>query len=116
MEVTEALGRGAMLAAMNAAVLHDVVDYTDYTTDDLRNRGVDPVVAEALDILTQRGGESYMAHVERICAAPGLAGDTSRLVREADLKVHFAQADSDTLRERYERSLPLVQRALASAS
>ena len=116
MEVTEALGRGAVLTAMNTAVLHDVVEDTDYTTDDLRNRGVDPVVAEALDILTQRSGESYMAHVERICAATGLAGDTARLVKAADLKVNFARADSDTLRERYELSLPLLQRALASAS
>ena len=105
-----------MLTAMNTAVLHDIVEDTDYTTDDLRNRGVEPVICEALDILTRRSGETYMAYVERICASTGLAGETARLVKEADLKVNFARADSDTLRERYARSLPLVQNALAIAN
>ena len=105
-----------MLTAMNTAVLHDVVEDADYTTDDLRHRGVEPVICEALDILTRRSGETYMAYVERICASTGLAGETARLVTEADLKVNFARADSDTLRERYARSLPLVQNALAIAN
>ena len=115
-EVTQALGRSAMLTAMNTAVLHDVVEDSDWTTDDLRNRGVDPVICEALDILTPNSGETYMAYVERICASTGLAGETARLVKEADLKVNLARADSDTLRERYARSLPLVQNALAIAN
>ena len=115
-EVTEALGRGAMLTAMNTAVLHDVLEDTGWTIDDLQSRGVDPVACDALEVLTPRSGESYMGHVERICAANGHAGDTARIVKEADLRVHFARADSDVLRERYERSLPLVQSALATAS
>ena len=53
-----------------------------------------------------------MGHIDRIRAEPGLAGDTARVVKVADLKVNFARADSDALRERYERSLPLVQSAL----
>jgi hypothetical protein len=115
-EVTQALGRSAMLTAMNTAVLHDVVEGSDWTTNDLRNRGVDLVICEALDILTPSSGETYMAYIERICASTGLAGETARLVKEADLKVNLARADSDTLRERYARSLPLVQNALAIAS
>lgn len=90
-EVTQELGRGAMLSAMNTAVLHDVVEDTDHTTDDLQNRGVDPVVCEAVDILTRRSGETYMAHVERICAATGLAGETARLVKVADLTPRTSQ-------------------------
>jgi len=105
-----------MLTAMNTAVLHDVVEDTEYSTDDLRNRGVDPVICEALDILTRRSGETYMAYIERICASTGFAGETARLVKEADLRVNFAHADSDTLRERYARSLPLVQDALVIAN
>ena len=101
-----------MLTAMNTAVLHDVVEDTDWSTDDLHNRGVDPLVCEAVEVLTRRSGETYMGHIDRIGAEPGLAGDTARVVKVADLKVNFARADSDALRERYERSLPLVLSAL----
>lgn len=111
-EVAQALGGSAMLTAMNTAVLHDVVEDTDWSTDDLHNRGVDPLVCEAVEVLTRRSGETYMGHIDRIRAEPGLAGDTARVVKVADLKVNFARADSDALRERYERSLPLVQSAL----
>jgi hypothetical protein len=57
-----------------------------------------------------------MDYIRRICQAPGIAGETARLVKIADLEVNFARADSDALRERYERSLPLVQSALVTAS
>jgi hypothetical protein len=45
----------------------------------------------------------------------GGAGETARLVKIADLRVSADRADSDALRQRYEQSLPLVQRALATA-
>jgi hypothetical protein len=115
-EVAQGLGRNASPIALNAAVLHDVLEDTDWTIDDLANRGVDAVVCEAVDALTRRSGESYMGYIERICAATGLVGDTARLVKVADLRVNFARADSDALRERYERSLPLVQNALTSVA
>jgi hypothetical protein len=101
---------------MNAAVLHDVVEDTEWTIADLRMSGVDPAVCEAVEILTRRSGETYMDYVRRICDAPGLAGETARLVKVADLTVDFARADSDALRERYERSIPLIQRSLVRAS
>ena len=115
-EVAQGLGHSPMPASLSAAVLHDVLEDTDWTTDDLRSRGVESVVCEAIEILTRRRGESYVGHIERICAATGVAGDTARHVKVADLRVNYARADSDTLRERYEQSLPLVRSALATAS
>jgi hypothetical protein len=56
-----------------------------------------------------------MDYIKRICDAPGVAGETARLIKVADLKVSVDQADSDALRERYEQSLPLVQSALGTA-
>jgi hypothetical protein len=99
---------------MKTAVLHDVLEDTDWTLDDLERFGVEPVVCEAIDILTGRRGETYMDHIRRICAALGAAGETARLVKVADLKVGSARTTSDALRERYEWSLPLVQEALAT--
>jgi len=100
---------------MNAAILHDVLEDTDWTIEDLAGSGVDSAVCEVVDVLTRRSGETYMEYVGRICGARGVAGDTARLVKLADLTVSVDRADSDVLRERYEQSRPLVQSALATA-
>jgi len=112
--VAQALGRDASPPAMNAAVLHDVPENTLWTIADLAAWGIDPLVCQVLDVLTRRGGEPYVDHIRRICHAPGLAGDTARVVMVADLTVSADRADSDALRERYEQSLPLIRTALAA--
>jgi (p)ppGpp synthase/HD superfamily hydrolase len=114
--VAQALGSGATEAALISAVLYGVPQNTTWTVDDLARMGVDSVVCEVVDLLKHRRGESYMDFVRRVCAAPGLSGETARLVMVADLRIGIARTDSDALRERYESSLPLVRSALATAS
>lgn len=51
------------------ALLHDVIEDTDYTLDDLRNNPIIskyPEVIEAVDAITKRDGESYSDFIERI--------------------------------------------------
>jgi (p)ppGpp synthase/HD superfamily hydrolase len=115
MDVARALGAAASPTALNTAVLHGIAEDTEWTVEHLSELGVDAVVCEAVDLLTRRGGEAYTSYVRRVCDAPGVAGDTARLVMVADLKVSVARTDSDALRERYESSLPLVQSALATS-
>jgi (p)ppGpp synthase/HD superfamily hydrolase len=115
-DVAQALGPGATPTAMNTAVLHGIPEDTTWTVEHLASLGVDALVCEAVDLLTPRSSETYMDYVRRVCAAPGAAGETARVVMVADLKVGAAGTDSDALRERYESSLPLVQGALASVS
>ena len=57
-------------AAMMAAVLHDVVEDTDWTLERLREEGFPGEVLEAVDCLTHREGESYQEFVERVRANP----------------------------------------------
>ena len=47
-------------------VLHDVVEDTDCTLDDLRAAGYPPVVIEAVDALSRRPGELYDDYIERV--------------------------------------------------
>ena len=115
LNVAQALGRDASVPAMNAAVLHEVPENSLWTIDDLASWGVDPLVCQVLEVLTRRNGEAYMDHIRRICDAPGVAGDTARLVMVADLTESADRADSDALRERFEQTLPLVRTALATA-
>ena len=49
------------------AMLHDVMEDTDYTADDLRKEGFSEEIVTALHYLTHREGESYMEYIERIC-------------------------------------------------
>ncbi len=55
---------------MMAAVLHDVVEDTDWTLERLREEGFSAEVLEAVDCLTHREGESYQEFVERVRANP----------------------------------------------
>ena len=53
-------------AAMMAAVLHDVVEDSDWTLERLREGGFPEEVVEAVACLTHREGESYEEFVERL--------------------------------------------------
>jgi (p)ppGpp synthase/HD superfamily hydrolase len=64
-----------------AAVLHDVVEDTGWTLDDLRAQGFAAEVVEAVDHLTRREGESYDEFVERAARHP-----VARRVKIADLE------------------------------
>lgn len=63
------------------AVLHDVVEDSDWTFEDLRERSFDDEILAALDALTRRDGEPYETYVERAAADP-----IARRVKIADLE------------------------------
>ncbi len=50
---------------MIVAVLHDVVEKSEWTLDDLRHEGFSEEVVQALDCLTKRSGDSYDDHIYR---------------------------------------------------
>jgi (p)ppGpp synthase/HD superfamily hydrolase len=52
------------------AVLHDVIEDTEVTLDDLRNEGFSEEVLSALDALTKRDGENYDDFITRILPNP----------------------------------------------
>jgi (p)ppGpp synthase/HD superfamily hydrolase len=68
-------------AGRMAAILHDVVEDSAWTLDDLRARGFPAEVVEAVDRLTRRPGEPYDDAVERAAAHP-----LARRVKVADLE------------------------------
>jgi (p)ppGpp synthase/HD superfamily hydrolase len=63
------------------AILHDVVEDTDWTFADLKEEGFPPVVLEALDSVTKREGEAYEDFVKRSAGNP-----VGRKVKLADLE------------------------------
>jgi (p)ppGpp synthase/HD superfamily hydrolase len=66
-------------------ILHDVVEDTDYTFEDLRRMGYAEEVITALDRVTRRDGETYDEFVTRSRAHP-----VSRRVKLADVEDNMA--------------------------
>lgn len=62
------------------AILHDVVEDSDWTLDRLRAEGFPAAVVQAIDCVTRRPEESYEAFVERSKSDP-----LARAVKLADL-------------------------------
>ncbi len=62
------------------ALLHDVVEDTDYTLQDIRDMGFPEDVVEALGVLTHKKGVPYMDYIAEVVKNP-VAMD----VKEADL-------------------------------
>jgi len=73
--------RLAQPEARIAAVLHDVVEDTEWELADLSNEGFPAEIVEAVDALTKRDGEDYGDFVARAAANP-----IARQVKLADLE------------------------------
>lgn len=66
--------------AQAAALLHDVVEDSPTSLDDLRRAGVPDAVVTAVEALTKREGEAYEAYLDRVAADP-----VARAVKRADI-------------------------------
>ena len=64
-----------------AAVLHDVVEDTDWTLEDLKSEGFPEELIEALDLLTHRDGVPYEEFVMQLAT-----NEIARQVKLADLR------------------------------
>ena len=97
-----------------AAVLHDVVEDSAWTLDDLRARGFADEVVAAVDALSRRQGEDYEAFVERAAAHP-----VARRVKIADLEDNLDLRRTGTVTardaERLNRYLAAWRRLTANA-
>ena len=48
------------------AYLHDVIEDTELTLDDLRREGIPEIVIQAIDAISRRKGEPYIEYIERV--------------------------------------------------
>lgn len=62
--------RGFSADYVMAGLLHDVVEDSVLTLDDLRTLGYPPKVVKAVDSVTKRDGETYMDMIRRAAADP----------------------------------------------
>jgi len=77
------------------ALLHDVIEDTAYTWDDLQAMGFDASVLDALRLLTHEEGVPYMEYVAAIRSNP-----VARAVKLADLAHNSDLSRLDTVGEK----------------
>jgi ppGpp synthetase/RelA/SpoT-type nucleotidyltranferase len=51
-------------------LLHDIIEDTEITADDLMSEGFTPEVIAAVELLTKRPGEDYFSYIERVATNP----------------------------------------------
>ena len=93
------------------ALLHDVIEDTNTTIDDLKNDGFPDEVLDALELLTHKDNESYFDYVNRIKDNP-----IAKTVKLADLahNMDLSRFDDPGAKEyarkrKYERAVMLLK-------
>ena len=96
------------------AVLHDVLEDSEYTLEDLKKEGFSDEILKALVCLTHREGEGYMEYIERVCENP-----LATRVKYADLQDNMDisripnPAEKDYARlEKYKKAKNRIEEAL----
>ena len=84
------------------ALLHDVVEDTDWTLDELREQGFDARIIEALKLMTHAEGVPYMEYVTQIKPNP-----IAKVVKLADLRHN---SDLTRLNEVNEKALARAEK------
>jgi (p)ppGpp synthase/HD superfamily hydrolase len=96
------MGRVRTTPEKTVAILHDVVEDTDWTLDALTKEGFPAEIVDAVDCLTKREGEPYEDFVGRAAKNP-----VARPVKLADLEdnmdVRRMKAVAEKDRERLEK-------------
>lgn len=102
--VAERLGRqGECEAVVLAGLLHDVVEDGDIGLGRIRHM-FGARVAEAVDAVSRRDGETYSAFIHRAAAHPD-----GRIVKQADVRDNLARPGGvPSLRKRYRRALEVL--------
>ena len=91
--------------------LHDVVEDTDWTFDDLRNEGLPEEIIEALQLLTHEEGTDYYEYVQRIIDSKN---QTAINVKLNDLHHNLARGkafDIPKLVAKHEKALAMIENA-----
>jgi (p)ppGpp synthase/HD superfamily hydrolase len=91
------------------AYLHDVVEDTKVTLDDLKKEGFPSYIINAVDLLTHRKEDTNMEYWKKILTNPDAVA-----VKVADLKDNLSDQPNEYQKQKYARALKLFRDAGAT--
>ena len=89
------------------ALLHDVIEDTDYTLQDLEKMGFEQLVLDALALMTHKKGVPYLEYVAKLKDNP-----IARAVKLADLRHNSDLSRLDTVDEKAKSRLEKYKAAI----
>lgn len=94
------------------ALLHDVIEDSEITLDDLRAHGLPAAVVDAVDCMTKRKGENYESYLRRVKSS-----SIAKVVKIADMehnsdlsRLPHPSASDYTRLEKYRKGLDFLRR------
>lgn len=100
---------GSTLDHIVVAWLHDVIEDTPYTLQDLRAEGVENEQLYAIEALTRKRGEEYFDFLRRLVLNP-----IASRVKMHDLESNLEAGPPAHLEAKYRQALPFVRDAVYS--
>jgi len=89
------------------ALLHDVVEDTDVTLEDLKNDGFSQEVLDAVDVLTHKDGMKYLDYVRRLATNP-----IAKKVKVEDIKHNTDLTRTINPNDKIFKKMPVYMEAL----
>jgi (p)ppGpp synthase/HD superfamily hydrolase len=83
-----------------AAYLHDIIEDTDYTLNDLSKIGIEDRVIDAVNRLTKTKGMDYMMYIQSIKNNP-----IAKAVKIADINYNLNDTPTKKQKEKYKKAL-----------
>ncbi len=90
------------------ALLHDVIEDTEITKEDLLKQEIPTIVVDAVEILTKKEGEKYLDYILRIKGNQSYLNQIAILVKIEDIKHNYSTVQKNK-QERYELALHILK-------
>jgi len=87
------------------ALLHDVLEDSDFTSEDLLGWGVGEEIIDVVYILSRKNGESYFDFIMRC-----LNNNIATIIKIADIRDNLINLHPGSMRDKYELALYILER------
>lgn len=86
------------------AILHDVIEDTNLTLNNLRERGLDEKLVLVVDVLTHKKNQTYLEYILNVELS-----EMARLVKIEDLKHNLINPLTKCQKDKYEMALYILE-------
>lgn len=93
--------------AWEVAWLHDVLEDSEISTQNLLDAGIKKEVVFYVSLLTHHKSEPYLDYIQRLAYGGGI----SRKVKLADIFTNLADSPTDRQKEKYKKALAILLNA-----